>query len=191
MKTSKISSKSKNLSISVLIAIFLLGGYALFLALSPSSPKQKALAMANVKQIGTGLLIYAGYHDGHFPIATSSPGLRGALVPYVKEQNPFIPVKNYATTPTFNFNLAGASQKHLPIGEAENFDLDSVVSAYSVINKPSSPEQSVMASRLDSSAKTISMVVLMKSLEYQFDRTGVTLAPPDYLADQDPLKNSR
>jgi hypothetical protein len=147
----------------------------------------KTQMLSNLKQIGIATLLYREDNDSSYPHATAMPGHRASIFPYLKNAKILQPQKDITTEYTFNFNLAGAAAESKPLGYPKAFDTSNVTAYYSFItNKELKGE--VIQAYMDTHVKTTTRAKLFTNFQYQFDRTNITLAPPEYLADQDPLK---
>jgi hypothetical protein len=164
-------------------------GYQLFAILPHRHPPtfQLTAQISNLKQISTGTMIYTTDFDDRYPHATAMPGHRASIFPYLKNAKILQPQKDITTEYTFNFNLAGADPESKPLGYPKAFDTSNITAYYSFItNKELKGE--VIQAYMDTHVKTTTRAKLFTNFQYQFDRTNITLAPPEYLADQDPLK---
>jgi len=132
---------------------------------------------ANYFFIGSALIYYAADHDDVLPPVTSEPTLRALLHPYVRNARVFQAGKKSGIT-QFNFKLAGASLQSVN-------SLDNAILAYA--RNPKERDE-YFVNYLSTKRGTLTASQLLTALEPQFDRKGVKLFPPDYLADQDPLK---
>ncbi len=185
-----MNSNSALKAIGRLIAVIIsLGIIALVLYPVYVQPRQndhRTTALSNIKQLGTSIIIYQSDNDDRFPHSTTMPGLRASIMPYCKNISLFQP-NHQSTAAQFNFNYAGVvlSQKPLGSNEALEPNQTTVWYAQSIIKaKPG-----VFRAMTDGSVKHTLLEPLLDSLNYQFDRSKVTLAPADYLVNEDPLKD--
>jgi len=151
----------------------------------PQYPRQ---AMANIKQIGTATLIYSSDYDERFPATSAMPGTRAVLMPYTKNGGLFESQKDKFARPQFNFAVAGVTSVLTPYPGTKQLELTEVA-VWSNLVMGETP--GMIVGRADTSAKFYGPDNLKEAMilfEGQFDRKGVKLFPPDYLADQDPLK---
>ncbi|MFM9874181.1 MAG: hypothetical protein ACKVQS_12035 [Fimbriimonadaceae bacterium] len=149
-----------------------------------------AAAVSNLKQIRTATIIYTTDYDDRYPHATAMAGHRSSIYPYVKNIEILKPQPNINSEYLFNFNLAGANIESKPLGYPPTFDTSIVTAYYSFItNKKVKGE--VIQAYMDTHVNITTRAKLFTNFQYQYDRKGVTLAPTDYLADQDPLKETK
>ncbi|QYK54058.1 MAG: hypothetical protein KF824_03980 [Fimbriimonadaceae bacterium] len=174
----------------LIIFLMILAGIAIPVFLGSKPAPKKTQSLSNHKQVATSLLIYSADNEGTYPNGSGMPTIRVQLTPFTKRKELFIPHKNYTTTPYFNFNLAGVKDTLPPYPGTEQREPAEVAMWYShILAKP----YGFIVAHADSSVKFYSAA---KHGEYrnllvpQFDRKGVQLLPPDYHADQDPLKES-
>lgn len=137
-------------------------------------------AYANMKQLGTGFLIYAVDYDERLPNATSQTTVKSQLNPYVKNDSLWEPIKETTFPVKFNLNIAGTLSTDKPIGYPKA-DQTEITLAYALTD-PNQKIQGAFITRQDYSAIFVRLPELFDSLQFQFDRTGVTLAPTDYIA---------
>jgi hypothetical protein len=146
----------------------------------PSIYYHRTTSISKLKQLGTGHLIYAADYDERLPHSTSQTTIISQLNPYVKDDSLWDSVKDVSLPAKFNFNIAGALTTDKPIGYPKT-DPTEITLLYALTD-PKYKIQGAFQTRLDSSAKLIRLPELLDSLTLQFDRSGVTLAPPDYIA---------
>ncbi|MBX3114752.1 MAG: hypothetical protein KF836_09330 [Fimbriimonadaceae bacterium] len=183
----------RDLTAIVVVAIILIPVVAWIAGpmLTGHTVASKTQCLSNQKQIATAIIIYAIDNDETFPLASSMLTLRAQLNSYVKRKESFLPYKKYTTIPQFNFNLAGVKNTLPPFPGTEQREPNEVAIWYSaVVAAP----YGFLVAHADSSVK---FYPAAKHAEYQnllapqFDRKGIQLLPPDYLADQDPLKENK
>jgi len=141
----------------------------------------RSQALSNVKSTSYAIFIYSTDFDDRLPNATSMPTLRAQTKSYTGE-NGDIHWKSDIDflANTFNFNLSGVK-----IASIAPIDSDQVehVLLYRI---PRGNAHRPMVARLDTSTKSMKIEQLLQSLQIQYNRTDITLAPADYLAEQDP-----
>lgn len=157
-----------------------------------------------LRNISNANSIYMNDYDGRFFPATSMSTVRALLQPYEKQifsQG----VNKYSSDskkfswsshdkfsePYFNFNLAGLSSSDalnpMGFGAVDHHEImvffinDSELNGISALDIDSRPIRS-------HDSYTLNSEDFLRKMSYQFDRKGVTLFPPNYPADQDPLK---
>jgi|GEM_PF-2058461 len=167
----------------LLIAIIAAILYPLFAQHQHTGPGTAALS--NLRQLATATIIYTTDYDDRFPHATALPGIRASIMPYCKNINLFKPT-HQSSAPEFNFNYSGTTLDQIPIGNSDVLTREKTTIWYAISKIKDKP--GAFHSRIDSSAKFSQYQPFFESFQYQFDRTDVTLAPADYLADQDPLR---
>lgn len=148
-------------------------------------PSFKSSMFSNLKQVGTGLIIYQADYDERMPICSTMPGLRASLRPYIKSAERFKGNEEFGQ-PEFNFAVAGVNVGKLKLlSGATPPGPEEIPVLFSLGKKP---ELGVIVGYADAAAKQVKAFDPADLVKYQFDRGGATLAPPNYLADQDPLK---
>lgn len=162
------------LVIAIIAAIL----YPLFA--QPKITHHRSTPLTIVKQLGVSILIYQADNDERFPHATAMPGLRALIKPYSKNDLLFQPTEQCAA-PEFNFNYAGIETTQIPMGYKNQLEPDQTTLWYALCTLKDQP--GVFRSRIDGSAKFSKLEPFFETFLYQFDRTNVTLAPPDYLTD--------
>lgn len=167
----------------------ILAAFVLWPIASPKpGPSPRMQAFSNVKHIGTATRIYADDFDSVLPNATSMPTIRAQLAPYCKT-GVWNAVPETSTNPTFNFNVAGfnlSEGNQLGTNQSPSEVLTPVF--YSLLIKPNN-EYNVIRATLAGNTKKIPLEQLLDELSIQLERDPKSLAPANYLADQDPLKN--
>lgn len=166
--------------IYTLIFIVILGAFLFPVFARPGIYSHRPTAHANMKQLGTGFLIYAVDYDERLPNATSQTTVKSQLNPYVKNDSLWDPIKDTTLPVKFNMNIAGTLSTDKPIGYPKA-DQTEITLAYALTD-PKQKSQGAFITRQDSSAKFIRLPELFDSLQFQIDRTNVTLAPTDYIA---------
>jgi hypothetical protein len=164
----------------------------------PYGAARKTQMLSQLKQISSAIILYTEDNDKRFPHATSMPTLRAQLVDYTKSSHDkktrpdiFKGLPDHYTQPQFNFNLAGVkiTGDQLPLLPSGTLPTEQATLAYSVpIEKSNIHAIAVYAdchARAVTKSKPFTFADLLGP---QFERTGVTLAPANYLANQDPLK---
>lgn len=149
-------------------------------------PPHYSQARTQMKHLATGTAIYCADYDDSFPNTTAISGTRTLLLPYIKNPDLFEAIPEIINEPVFNFNAAGAKSTEPPLGHSTVYPLENTVIWYATTLGKS--KGSAIRIAFDFSTKQIPLNELIESLNLQFDRTGATLAPPDYRADQDPQK---
>lgn len=134
-------------------------------------PKSKL--MGQMKQIGTGLMIYSLDYDGLLPNIQTRDQLKTVSEPYTKNPLLFEPVeKNYHLPIEFNANLAGVNidlPQGIPLADKTNFLPPSqAVMLYAIITKKDEPP--AIFTYADTSTKALPK--------------GSTLNPADIFAPQ-------
>lgn len=184
------------------ILCLLMIGTVLFLVFAPIGAISKEQAMkiatiSRIKQLSAATLLYASAFDGRLPAASSMPSVRALLKSYHESSTPpdFKGIPQFSTSPQFNFNLAGVvsnldkvqvlgSVAPVPSGEVAMWTSQILPKDYA----------GIIVGFLDGSAKSFKLSDIegiQTGLSYQYDRKGVKLLPSDYMADQDPLKESK
>ena len=135
-------------------------------------------------QCAFSLMLYASDSDDIFPAASSEQTLRSLTYIYIKNPRVYQPGR-YAERTKFNFNLAGVSVAAPPYPGTPQFSADKIIVSHA--RNPKEPDE-YFVYYLSAKQGTLTASQLLTALEPQFDRKGVKLFPPDYLADQDPLK---
>lgn len=177
--------------IGIPIGVCLLFLLIIFGSIGDYTPVKKTQALSNIKQMSKQVLIYCDENDLRFPHATSMPTLRAQIKETNQRTTHFGGIKGYSNPSTFNFNLAGTKLSPLttlPLSVSPPIDPSQVVMMFAETLSLKSPGHFV--AQCDGSARFIDSP-LDQNLDFfkiQFDRKGVTLAPPTYLADQDPLR---
>lgn len=185
----------KSLTIIDYVVIVVIG--LIFVVLVVPFPRHypslnNAFTRSNLKQLTVAILIYQSDYDDRIPHATSMPTFRAQIDPYVKNKSVYNGIKNYSQNPTLNFNVSGISipeNASVPLAATSApLPPEQVLTLYTLITDPKSKDF-CFAAYADTHAKPLKQPQqLTYALSFQFDRIGVTLAPADYLADQDPLK---
>lgn len=138
-------------------------------------------------RIAQSLSIYAADYDEIFPPATSEVSFRVLVFPYIKASYVFTAMP-YSGATHFNFNLAGVSMSAPPYPGTHSVSQDHIVLTYA--RNPKERDQ-FFVYFLSNRRGILTNEQLLKALQPQFDRKGVKLFPSDYLADQDPLKETK
>jgi len=153
--------------------------------------------LQQLKVLQASVQIYIADHDERFPAATSMPSLRALLGSPNGDSKYWRASHNY-TEPRFNFNLAGVSlsEYDTPLGYP-GYDhsprptllyiYDIERSQYNACSYMDMPRRFVISSNEPLEPKND----FFKSVSYQFDRKGAKLFPLDYVADKDPLKETK
>ncbi|MBX3114754.1 MAG: hypothetical protein KF836_09340 [Fimbriimonadaceae bacterium] len=137
--------------------------------------------------LATALIIYASDFDDTFPAASSEKTLRALTYEYVKNKTVYEP-GIHAGKANFNFNLAGVSMGAPPYPGSIKVEPSRVIVTWA--RNPKKQDE-FFVYYLANGRGTLTSLELLKALEPQFDRRGVVLMPADYLADQDPLKETK
>lgn len=172
----------------VIIAVIVVGIILYPLFVYPRPNERKIQGLSSIKQLGTGTLIYVADYDEQFPIATQMPGLRATLFPYIKNAELFKEIPLKTGPKEFNFNFAAVNTAALPIGASTQPAVDETTIWYCISANKEKP--GAFHSRIDSSVKFITLPTLFQTFQYQYPRKHDSLAPADYLADEDPLKEA-
>jgi hypothetical protein len=165
----------------------------------PYGAARKTRMLSNLKQIGTATFIYLADYDNQFPHASSMPTFRAQVVDYTKSSydkktrpDIFKEMPDHYTQPQFNFNLAGVkiTGDQLPLLPSGTLPTEQATLTYSLpIEKESNIHAIAVYADCHARAVTKSKPFTFADLlGPQFSRPNVTLAPPDYLANQDPLR---
>lgn len=174
---------------TVVILLFVLA-FVFPIVIEPGS-SYKTWALSNIKLIATSTQIYQSDYDERFPATSAMPGTRAVLMPYTKNGDFFNSQKDKFDRPQFNFAVAGVTLALTPYPGTKQLELDEVaVWSNTVLGEKSG----MIVGRADTSARFYPPEKLAEAFllfEGQFDRKGVTLISADYLADQDPLKESK
>ena len=148
----------------------------------------KSQALSSIKQIGTSTMIYLSDYDERYPATSAMPGTRAVLMQYIKNSQLFESRKAKFDRPQFNFTVAGVLSVLPPYPGTKQLELtDAAVWSNLIIGET----PGMIVGRADTSAKFYGSDNLTEAFALfngQFDRKGVKLFPPDYLADKDPLK---
>lgn len=153
--------------------------------------KAKSISMSMVlTSANEATMQYAADHDEVLPAATSMPTIRALVQPYTDSMPVF---EFYSPAPSFaqfNFNLAGVSTSLPPFPGTRQTNAYQVVTWHSQL--PMGPRRVAIVT-FDGKPKVLEpdeREKFQRLLAPQFDRKGVKLFPPDYLADKDPLKEN-
>jgi hypothetical protein len=158
-----------------------------FLFTTNCQPSPYSHSLSNIKQIATSTIIYTSDYDEVLPNATSMPSVRAMLAPYSKNPKLYKPIPKVSDAPIFNFNVAGVENSATPIGQKEPLQSVQSVVWYAAITSPKS--YGVVMSSFDSSSRPVSTEKFLHYIQPQFTHKA-TLAPANYLANQDPLKGN-
>lgn len=164
----------------VILIIAIVGALLYPFFAKPNIYEHRRTALSNLKQLGTGNLIYTADYDERLPNSTSQSTVISQLNPYVRNDSLWDSIRDVSLSVNFNFNIAGALTTGMPIGYP-NTEPTKITLLYALTD-PKYKIQGAFQTRLDSSAKLIRLPELFDSLTFQFDRSGITLAPPDYIA---------
>ncbi|MFM9873783.1 MAG: hypothetical protein ACKVQS_10005 [Fimbriimonadaceae bacterium] len=168
--------------------IAIIGGMLfVFLFATNCQPSTFSPSLSQIKQLATATIIYTSDYDDVHPHATSMPSVRAMVNPYFKNRRLFLPIPQYSTSPSFNFNTAGVWIYEQPLGQKELLQSFQSVVWYAPIT--SSNSYGVVMSSFDSSSRHVSTEKFLHYIQPQFPRKA-TLSPANYLADQDPLKEN-
>jgi len=174
------------------ILLITVAAIALFLILMPvghnHTTAKKTVLLSHIKQITTSMSIYCMDYDGVYPPATGMETVRVLLIPYSKNITVFKPVKDVSISPQLNFNLAGVSETLPPYPGTSQLEPAKVAQFFSPFFGES---RGIVIGFADGHVKFYKDEMRKEAdaaFDGQFDRKGVNLFPPDYLADQDPLK---
>ncbi|MFM9874179.1 MAG: hypothetical protein ACKVQS_12025 [Fimbriimonadaceae bacterium] len=165
----------------------------------PNGAARKTQMFSQLKQLGIATSLYLEDFDKQFPHATSMPTFRAQIIEYTKyspddNSRPeiFKAMPGHYTEPQFNFNLAGvkAPNEQLPLLPSGKLAFEQTILAFSApIDKESNVRVIVVHANTSTRAfMKNNPITFTDLLGPQFNRKGVTLAPADYLANQDPLK---
>ncbi len=135
----------------------------------------KTELMMNMKQIGTGYMIYTDDNNGFLPPFFNQADVRRAVKPYIKNSTLYDSLpENYNEPIQFNLNLTGVKvddQKGILLADKLNYIPQSeVVMLYSIINKKDEPP--AVLTYVDTSTKAIPKGKSFNPAEiftYQFD----------------------
>ena len=105
---------------------------------------------------------------------------------YIKNGDLYRAIPEICDEPRYNFSIAGSHATEAPLGYKNPFPPDKPTMWYALLQEEKKGRALRVAT--NSSTKQVPESELIESFQYQFNRTGITLAPPDYLANQDPLK---
>jgi len=174
---------------------------------SARSAARSSAARSILINLANANSFYVSDHDGRFPAASSMPTLRALLQPY--EESVFSQKMHYSSgdsrklnwrpqknfwDPSFNFNLASVSYddalKPIGFGTVESSEIVVFFITDSELNRITGVDLANRHIRYSESLK-LKEEDFYRHISYQFDRKGAKLFPPDYLADQDPLKEIR
>jgi hypothetical protein len=170
----------------IVVLIIAVIGAILFPIFAQAPPHDsKTIALANIKQLGTSILIYQSDYDDRYPHATAMPGLRASIFPYCKNNSLFQPTTQSAAS-EFNFNYAGTTSTQVPIGYTQPLNPSDTTVWYTLCTMKDKP--GAFRSHSDSSANFSKLQPLFESFQYQFDRSKIVLAQTDYLENEDPMK---
>jgi hypothetical protein len=189
------------------IAFFLGGAFVIFIIIytlvdvfhCAHIAATKTQMLSNLNQIGIATLLYREDNDSSFPHASSMPTFRAQISKYLKSPSSpainstiFKGIKNEFTEPQFNFNLAGVKVNDylLPLVPSKSINVDEAVLGFSFpfVSDVNCKAVVVYADTLARSIPNNKSFSYSDFLGTQFSRPNITLAPADYLADQDPLK---
>lgn len=129
---------------AAVIAIAIIAALVFPVYVNHHPPSPKSHLMSNMKQIGTGLMIYTLDYDGLLPNTQTRDQLITALEPYTKNPRLFEPVQeNFHLPFEFNSNLAGVQidlPQGIPLRDKQNFMSPSeAVMLYSIITRKGEP----------------------------------------------------
>ncbi|QYK54060.1 MAG: hypothetical protein KF824_03990 [Fimbriimonadaceae bacterium] len=163
---------------------------------SAKSAARSSEAMSRLRSLSQANSLYMNYFDGVFMPASSMATVRALLQPYAPGKSSDInwQASENFSEPQFNFNLAGVSSENVlsPLGY-KSVETDDIlvfyVSDYE-FNRIFGVDLGNKFLRYSESF-SLNETDFLRHLSYQFDREGVKLFPPDYLAEQDPLKESK
>lgn len=143
----------------------------------------RSQVLSNVKETSHAIYIYSTDNDDRLPHATSMPTLRAQLKSYTGDNGDIHWKSNKDFLANiFNFNLSGVKISTIaPLNAHQSRH----VLLYRI---PKGNVHMPMVADPETGTKSMKIEQLLQSLQYQYDRKGITLAPADYLAEQDPLK---
>lgn len=179
----------------LLIVVILTAFIGLWPIGTPYGIAKSTQALSNAKQLTYATLIYATDFDGCFPHGTTMATIRAQIYSTVQNKTQFEGVKDYSSEPMFNFNLAGVETvqqsdeievKRFSESNAQH-DPNEVVLWYSYPTDPRARWTTCTPTLTCKKQKSDAPFDLELIFGPQFDRPGVTLAPANYLTDQDPL----
>ncbi|QYK54059.1 MAG: hypothetical protein KF824_03985 [Fimbriimonadaceae bacterium] len=140
--------------------------------------------------------IYASDYDDRLPAASSMPTFRALLSPYEKTNANWKSDKGYSQV-QFNFNLAGVELLYNSFPDPLGYEFlaeepivfyifDTKENRYATCGWGQDFKFKWYLGGSQSENKEDSE--FFRRLSYQYDRKGAKLFPPDYLANEDPLK---
>lgn len=164
------------LTFPVVISLIIFGTIIALLFPVYQSAKYASLVgepMSHLRTWVNSTQIYAADNNDRLPNPSSNPSARAMVASYGYQD-----VAWSYREPSFNFNLSGVN-----LAAVESKGTKSVY-WYCIPTKAEIPY--VLSGPNFSQISEPSSLAQLLSMQY--DRENVTLAPPDYLADQDPLK---
>jgi len=175
------------LAFGALAGIIFLGLYIL-LALQPHGIANGTQCLSNLKQIANATLAYASDNDELLPPASSLATMRALHKLYIPDKALYVGKRGFTNDLEFNFSAAGVNTNFPPYPGTTQAEPNEVALWYAM---PLAAARGPFVARGDSSVKSIPLKQFdefRKLFVPQFDRKGAKLFPPEYLADQDPLK---